>query len=224
MQRRWHVTTLLSLCCLICGCVGSVSGPAPDPTGCEPYETRACTCTNGDAGQQRCRSDRVWGDCVCEGNGEHDLLCNSGACLDEGSGLAWQQAPSGQVFTWAEARYYCDELVLDAEEDWRLPDLDDLRTLIRECPASAPGGACAATDACLEPRCAERCTGCTWNQGPGEGGCYWPPELHGNCWSYWSRSNLAGSVTDAWLVVFDSAKLEFKAADDLGQARCVRGP
>jgi len=226
-RRTPPLTTLVAvaaLAWLVCACVGTVSDHGPDPEGCEAYSTRDCECASGETGSQQCRTDRTWGDCECEGNGKHDLLCASGACEDSSSGLFWQQSPSGQVFSWAEARYYCDELVLGAREDWRMPGLDDLRTLIRGCPGSEPAGGCSASGSCLEPRCAESCLGCTWNEGPGEGGCYWPPELKGNCWSYWSVSLLTGSVTDAWHVVFDNAKVEYKATDDLNQVRCIRGP
>ena len=51
---------------------------------------------------------------------------------DSKSGLTWQRKASNKKFTWAGAKRYCSELVLGDHSDWRLPDKQELETLIRK--------------------------------------------------------------------------------------------
>jgi hypothetical protein len=74
-----------------------------------------------------------------------------GTITDSETGLVWQQGFSHKV--WEETAKYCDELVLASEEDWRLPRIDELRTIIdftRPSPAVdplffVPGRVCTET-------------------------------------------------------------------------------
>ncbi|MBR4489563.1 hypothetical protein IKP13_02915, partial [bacterium] len=43
--------------------------------------------------------------------------------------------------TWKEAQDYCRKLDFWGET-WRLPNVDELRELMRNCPATEPGGSC----------------------------------------------------------------------------------
>ncbi len=44
---------------------------------------------------------------------------------DRGGKLTWQAADGGEM-TWKQASRYCEDLSLDGEDDWRLPDMDEL--------------------------------------------------------------------------------------------------
>ena len=51
---------------------------------------------------------------------------------------------------WAEAKTYCESLEEDGFSDWRLPTVSELRTLVRNCDKTAPGGSCMITDECTK--------------------------------------------------------------------------
>lgn len=50
--------------------------------------------------------------------------------MTTGPPLTWQQADDGQLRTWADAGTYCENLVLGGHDDWRLPRIDELLTVI----------------------------------------------------------------------------------------------
>lgn len=49
-----------------------------------------------------------------------------GTVSDLNTGLEWQQIPTPQGMTWAEAKAYCESLELGGHSDWRLPTLKEL--------------------------------------------------------------------------------------------------
>ena len=53
----------------------------------------------------------------------------NGTVMDNATGLMWQDnaSPTGD---WATAGTYCDGLSLDGHDDWRLPTIKELRTLV----------------------------------------------------------------------------------------------
>jgi hypothetical protein len=42
----------------------------------------------------------------------------------------WQRGDSGTGRTWEQANAYCDNLELDGYTDWRLPEIEALRTIV----------------------------------------------------------------------------------------------
>ncbi len=42
----------------------------------------------------------------------------------------WQQNDDGSKYDWDEAIQYCDNLVLNGYSDWKLPDLDELKSIV----------------------------------------------------------------------------------------------
>jgi len=102
---------------------------------------------------------------------------------DPKTGLMWQVKPNGDELTWAKAKAHCENLVLGGHDDWRLPTIGELRSLIRGCTKTEQGGACGISDACLEMKCAKPklCydTECGRARGQGPDGEYWPPQLEG---------------------------------------------
>ena len=189
-------------------------------------------------------------DCECKDNNENnntdtdddnnddnndddndDDTFNEGDWKDEATNLFWQIESYPKKRNWFDALKYCEGLSQKGQHDWRLPSISELRSLIRGCGKTETEGECGVTDECLSPGedCRnDSCWGCMANQGPTEG-CYWPPELEGNCFQYWS-SSYATDVPDAkWVVRFEKASVQTNNSFD-GQwdtfpennVRCVR--
>ncbi|MBP5435531.1 DUF1566 domain-containing protein [bacterium] len=56
---------------------------------------------------------------------------------------------SVQTVVYEEALEYCNNLTDCGFSDWHLPTIDELRTLIKNCPETETGGSCNVTDNCL---------------------------------------------------------------------------
>ncbi len=53
-----------------------------------------------------------------------------GTVSDQGTGLMWQQAGPAQTMDWQEALAYCENLELAGYSDWRLPNVNELQSLV----------------------------------------------------------------------------------------------
>lgn len=59
----------------------------------------------------------------------------SGATVrDSTTGLTWEKAPPDSTFDWNAARTRCDGLVLGGHGDWRIPRVEEIRTLFQTDP------------------------------------------------------------------------------------------
>ncbi|MBW2457725.1 MAG: DUF1566 domain-containing protein [Deltaproteobacteria bacterium] len=138
---------------------------------------------------------------------------------DPGSGLTWQTVHQDPL-TWDDANAYCDQLTLGGHDDWRLPTISDLRTLVRGCPTQSPDGACGVADDCLSNSCTDTCFPCVSGQGP-TSGCYGPAELSGECGSYWSSSSWNGDGSVWWDFDFEDGFID-TSDYEVDLVRCVR--
>ena len=63
----------------------------------------------------------------------------NGIVWDNVTGLEWQQATAPGTYTWQQAIDYCHGLNLGGKDDWRLPTIKELSTLVdRSIPAPGP--------------------------------------------------------------------------------------
>jgi len=210
------------------------------------------TCVANDQYSSQCYDDDVyWYDCHgvrktkkaecgaagCSGGRCHsDLLsCTNGICTGQATGFEWQQEPTGGPLQWGPAKTHCQNLTLDGG-GWRLPNISELRSLIRNCADIETGGACGVNDecsacgvssgdVCLESSCwkSSVCDPDSCSNDGGPTGCNWPEELSGTCSYYWSSSPVEDDDCPAWRVFF----LNGNVNDDAGVAyfshvRCVR--
>ncbi len=141
---------------------------------------------------------------------------------DSASDLVWQNPPADNKMNWECAKEYCANLNLDGHDDWRLPTIGQLRSLIRGCSETKTGGDCTIQDnGCLSLSCQENCNGCTGSNGPADG-CYWPDEMEGPCGSYKSSSAIEDKENRAWKVLFSYALVDLNYTDSDDYVRCVR--
>ncbi len=163
-----------------------------------------------------------------------EFVCAGGVCEDVETGFEWQENGAANPMTFDAAGSYCENLETDGG-GWRLPNISELRTLVRNCPDIGTDGGCGVLDVC--PPCgvesAERCLTATLCKGlncspsecsndGGPDGCYSSPELGGTCQWFWSSSEEALS-TCAFIVDFFKGEVDcYVKSSDSGYVRCVR--
>lgn len=74
--------------------------------------------------------------------GENDFVDNGdGTITDTATGLMWQQSDDGTTRNWEDALAYADDLELAGYDDWRLPNVKELHSIVdysRDHPAIDP--------------------------------------------------------------------------------------
>ena len=192
--------------------------------------------------ESRARCVRPGGDTDADSDSDSDTVqapamidCDGGK-QDPNTGLCWQNPPSENTQTWADALTYCDSLSLGGFDDWRLPMIQELISLLRGCVDGLNTGdlsisSCAVTDpGCLENACSDSgCWYCDLLEGPDHNpwGCYWDPALAGQCeWDlFWSSSSVASDEYSVWSVGFYSSTVNCSSKNNMNLVRCVRdGP
>lgn len=143
--------------------------------------------------------------------------------VDSLRGLTWQAHPLERTMNLGMANERCERSTLLGFDDWRLPTISELRTLIRGCPATQTGGPCKVTDSCLSgKRCESKdCEGCRIYRGPGPDDAYWAPKLPGRVFWYWSDSGDTDRNLNFTVDFFLGRILRHHPSDG-GRVRCVR--
>jgi hypothetical protein len=157
-----------------------------------------------------------------------------GGVLDPSSNLCWQNPPPDSWISWDDAVATCDALTAGGHEDWRLPMIQELISLLQGCvngveTADSSASECAVTDPdCLASECSSSgCENCETYGGPDDDppGCFWAPELGGECSGYWSSSPRTDEVDDFWVGNYQYGFVFFIDVASLAFVRCVReGP
>ena len=226
------------------GCVDGVCVCFPQCTGKECGDD-GCGGSCGECGagwqcdgDQQCFDPCVGKECGDDGYGGScgacgaEEVCTDYSCeypetwTDSKSGLIWQVEPTGGTMKWDAAKTHCSDLDLAGHTDWRLPNIGELRSLIRGCPATEQGSATCKVEegGCLDSTCNDGslCKYCSSNGGPADG-CYWPDEMQGACSWYWSSSPVEDIDDYAWYVFFSHGFVDDLVVylDNYG-VRCVR--
>ncbi len=55
---------------------------------------------------------------------------DDGTVTDLETGLMWQQDTAPGTYTWNQALFYCENLTLEGQDDWRLPNRNELQSII----------------------------------------------------------------------------------------------
>ncbi|MBP5405950.1 DUF1566 domain-containing protein [bacterium] len=143
-------------------------------------------------------------------------------CYDSTSDLSWSKMVSR---TWDGAVEYCNELVEWGYDDWRLPNISELRTLIQNCSGTITGGSCDVIDtgnpltSCLEDSCWRKsaCKACPVDNT----GIY---SKLGDVGYFWSSSSLTNDKSRVWFASFYSGAINdfTKNSSQYFIVRCVR--
>jgi len=209
--------------------------PGEGDDGFEDPGPEACTPS---CATKQCGDDGCGGSCgTCTGG----KTCVGGKCeieatstwTDPSTGLVWQNPPYDGLKKWEDAKTYCtnNEAGLPGT-GWHLPNISELRSLIRGCPNTETGGACGVTDVCSKcgvgqsclswDPCHDDCSNCSSGDGPASG-CYWPGEMEGVCSWYWSSSPVEDFGGYAFSVGFGSGGVGLGSVGYGDEhVRCVR--
>jgi len=141
-------------------------------------------------------------------------------------GLFWSER--GPFMTWQEADDYCEALEEDGHDDWRLPTINELRTIIINCPDTMPGGSCNVSDPeCLDETCSKDCS-CEYENTPHDNFSY-SSLGDSEIVRLWSSSitppyTPQPSYHLVWKVAFSDDSIYSSLPDNGGDVRCVRTP
>ena len=124
--------------------------------------------------------------------------------------LQWsEKAPN--AMSWYEAKQYCENLDEGGHSDWKLPNIDELRTLIK-APETISGGKCQIsekTGKLSSEDYTEECGNST--------------SKLGDRYSFWSSSTPSDSTNGAWIVNFSYGDVDSDNKNSHKQSvRCVR--
>ncbi|MBZ0271357.1 DUF1566 domain-containing protein [bacterium] len=149
---------------------------------------------------------------------------------DPTTGLTWET--NRNVGNWLKAGSYCDNLELGGYSDWRLPNIDELRSLIRNCDNTRRGGKCNVNVVCLKVKGCYDEDKCACDN-PGNDSSHGVKELfgdsalgNGDLYFIWSSSKLSDPdrPREAWTIGFYWGNL-VPFGVDLDESigwRCVR--
>ena len=137
-------------------------------------------------------------------------------CHDSSSSLIWSIKADNEM-EWQAAADYCANLTEEELSGWRLPSIDELRTLILECDdTTATGGECGVTDNCKEEQC--------WSSQ----NCYCSSDSNGMHSKFretdtlWSASEIPDRSNFIWVVRFINGDITSNGNWYNSKVRCVK--
>lgn len=137
--------------------------------------------------------------------------------------LQWSSL-SSKGMNWNDAAVYCKNLKEGGKSDWRLPDIDELRTLIKNCSKTVTGGECKVSkkSGCLSSDCWKTRGSCFCDYKGDNHGYYSKLGDNDDVW-LWSSSTVSLNPTYAWSVGFSHGNVGYYHKPNLDfHVRCVR--
>ena len=137
--------------------------------------------------------------------------------------LTWS-AEAENAMDWDTAVAYCENLDEGGFSDWRLPTIDELRTVIQNCEKTQPGGVCALSDPdhllYEEDYVSEDCS-CGYVEN-NNGGYYSKLGYSDELGNIWSSSVEPGDPSEILGLLFYDGSAGYYLRSDVIYARCVR--
>ena len=207
-------------------CVADVEeNPSPcDLYPCEDIENSDGTCSETLDGGYICGCDDgyEWDGEECWATEPDFPECSPESefpCIDSEYELVWSSL-AADTMTWDDAGSYCENLEEGGYDDWRLPTIDELRTVIQNCPGSQSGGACAISDP--DHLSNSDFSNDCYCDSMGNNNGYYSRLGDDDLVSLWSSSTTSGNTDRAWRVGFDDAYVYGYNKSGNNNVRCVR--
>ena len=189
----------------ICGSVAHSSGVCIPENAFEYF----CACDDG----------YFWNGTQCKIMPECSVSSGT-PCKDSTNHLIWSPLASNDM-TQPNALTYCKNLVLYGFSDWHLPTIDELRTLIKNCPGTETNGACAISEKNGKLSESDSSSSCSCTHMNNNGG-YYSKIGDDDTVSPWSSSSRSDDTERAWYVGFFAGKINNSDKSVLSDVRCVR--
>ena len=128
--------------------------------------------------------------------------------------LQWSNKTPNRM-NWNDAINYCKNLNEGGHSDWRLPNIDELRTLIQNHSGTQTSGSCPISEKAGKLDGGDWTNDCTGRSGSNFsklGDAYW----------FWSSSTLSDYTNFAWLVYFNDGRVGSNNKYYNYNVRCVR--
>ncbi len=188
----------------ICGSVAHSSGV------CVPENAFEYSCA--------CDSGYYWNGIQCKIMPE--CSASSGTpCKDSTNHLTWSPLASNDMIQ-PDALNYCDNLFMYGFSDWHLPSIDELRTLIKNCPGTETNGACVISEKNGKLSGNDYSNDCSCAY---KSGSYYSKIGDDNTVSPWSSSTRSDDTNRAWYVGFFAGVVSNSDKTTVtSDVRCVR--
>ena len=189
----------------------SNSGKTEEPSNSDPG--------NGDSGATTNDPDTN-ADTESEQEPENNTVeCKDGLCTDSESNFTWSSI-SKDVIMQVEAVSYCDNLSEGGFEDWHLPKIEELRTLLKNCEKSTTTESCLLKDS--EGSCSKEGFSVVYcNCSYKDDGSY--SKLGDKTQTLWSSTLVTEDQNKAWGIRFSQAEIDFFTKEEAKyNVRCVR--
>ena len=113
--------------------------------------------------------------------------------------------------TFEKAIAFCDNLEESGFDDWRLPEIHEIRTLADKCLEEENSDHCAVTDSCEWNNCeTELCGKCVKYEENFESG------------SFWTKTLLHGDKVSVFTIEPEKAETVTASKNEKHSAKCVR--
>jgi len=136
--------------------------------------------------------------------------------------LVWSDRSSSEM-NWNAAKQYCANLSEGGFTDWRLPNINELRTTIKNCSKTELGGECKVSEknGCLSDNCWYPDGSCYCESRSNNGG-YYSKLGDPDGVFLWSSSTSSDSTDSAWYVGFGNGVVGYSHKSNDIYVRCVR--
>lgn len=128
--------------------------------------------------------------------------------------LIWSDRSSNEM-NWSSAKQYCEDLSEGGFNDWRLPNIDELRTLIQNHSGTQTGGTCKISEKAGKLAWSDITRDCDGRDGSNFS------KLGDTDW-FWSSSTPSDGPYYAWVVGFRSGGVGNGSKSGNYYVRCVR--
>lgn len=131
------------------------------------------------------------------GNNDFVSANDASSVTDRASGLQWQRDDSGAGMNWADALAYCENLSLGGYDDWRLPNVKELQSIVDYSRAPDSSGSAA-----IDPQF--NSSSITNEAGQADYPAYWSSTTHANTVNghyaaYVTFGRALGYMNGAWI-------------------------
>lgn len=126
---------------------------------------------------------------------------------------------SPNAMNWNKALDYCKNLSENGHNDWHLPTISELRTIIKNCEGPQTGGSCKLQDNSLSRDWWNDSCHCTYKK---NNSGYYSKLGDDDKISLWSSSTRSDRTSNAWNVNFASAYIDDSRKGKNNYVRCVR--